>query len=476
MAKTWVVNVKWDGSNNVDEASRLMELSLDRGRKALIRSGGNGFTPQDVGECVLTFRNTDGRYDPLNASSALYPNVAPGKQVTITLTDGATYAMFRGHIYDIKPVGNAQSRKVQIIVRDGWQWLSDRKITSAPQANIGTHTAMATVLTAAAYPFATSIATGEDTIPYWWADNQDAMHEIQSVADSEFGILYAAGDGTLTFQARSAQWNTASSVTFQSTDLNELSFAQPWDVIRNVIQIKVYPTDIFSDQVLWASTKPFKLRPTKALTLNVKYTYEGNPTSAQNIAAMVANVHYQAFENANGTGANLTANIGVVVTAKGEEASIALTNNSATRLAYITLLQLRGDVINRGDAVTVEADASGGSNRRTFLLDVPWQQDVETAQEYAKYLAGLFDNARGNPTLRTNRDTAKQCLDLGAVFTLDVSTLGINNAYRVEGLHHAWNAQSPNVLNTRIFGGNKDETSYFILDQSLLDGPDVLAY
>lgn len=470
-----------------DESDGLMEITIERGRKTIINAGGNGFAPQQVGEATLTLRNTDGRYDPLNTSSPLYPNVAPGKVVTIRFEDGAEYGMLTGHIYDIRPIGNAQSRRVQMIVRDGWQWLKDRKVTVAPNPDAQTDFAIGYLCAAAEYPFSQSEATGDDTIPYWWADNQDAMGQIQSLTDSELGITYIATDGTLTFKARSAQYLTASSVSISGDgangDLNELNFAQPWDVVRNYVQVKVYPTDIIPNgtgvplnDALWKSTKPIKLRPLQSVTLNVKYTYAGKDTSAYNLIQPVATTDYQAFENANGTGNNMTVYVSVLLTENGTEANLVLTNGNPNLVAHVTLLKVRGDVINKTDALTVETDSSDGGDKRTFLLDVPWQQDIENAQLYADYLASLLKNPRGNPVLRSNRNTAKQCLELSTVLTLTVTAQGIANVYRVEGVSHHWSAQSPNILDTKLYCGTKDETSYWIIGTSTFDDQTVLAF
>ena len=480
MAKTWVVNVKWNGVSNTDEAARLMDISITRGRKKFLR-GGEGFEPNAVGECVLTLRNTDGRYDPLNTGSAIYPNCAPGKLVTITLTDGSTYNMFAGYIYDIQPIGSAQSQRVKITVRDGWQWLKDRKVRYAATANVKTNTAVTNILSEADYPFTSSLDTGQHTIPYWWADNKDAMSALHEVSDAEFGILYINAAGALVFKNRSYRYKALTTgSTWTETDLNELSFAQPWDVVRNVVQIKAYPSEVIpngatDNQYLWRSARVFKLRPGKTITLNVEYTFRGERVSAINVIQPVATTDYLLFANADGTGDNLTANFSVTLTDNGQDAKLVITN-SGTRAGYFARLQVRGDVLNKADALVVEKDTSGGTTPRTFVLDSRWTQDVELAQVYADYLASYLDDVRGAPVLRSNRSTAKQCEDLYTEITLTISSKGINAKYRIAGVEHKWSAQSPNVLDSRLFLEPKDNTSYWTLGTSTFDSQTVLAF
>ena len=168
----------------------------------------------------------------------------------------------------------------------------------------------------------------------------------------------------------------------------------------------------------------------------------------------------------------------MTLTDKGQDAQIVLTNGG-TRAAWVTLLQVRGDVLNKTDALIVESDTSGGSNRRTFLLDVPWQQDVETAQVYADHLANYFDNPRAAPTVRTNTvkaGLARQLAELATVQTINVSTLGVNAACRIAGAEHDWDAHHPHLIWSQLYFEHKDSTSYFTLNTSTLNGSHVLAY
>ena len=71
--------VKWDGSYYGDnEANRMVSLNVRRGRPAMLAPGGRGFQPFQPGQAFAVFDNEDGRYDPFNASSPLYPHVTPG--------------------------------------------------------------------------------------------------------------------------------------------------------------------------------------------------------------------------------------------------------------------------------------------------------------------------------------------------------------------------------------------------------------
>lgn len=470
-----------------DESGNLMEIQTQRGRKHLVR-GANGFEPMGIGEASLVLRNSDGRYDPLNTSSPLYDAVAPGKEVRVQVGENGTYYnIFTGHIQDIKPITNGSVARVQVLVRDGWQWLKDRTVRLAAQANYRTDEALNALRGAVNYPFSSSIYVGVDTIPYWWAGNRDAMTEMHSVSDSEFGLLWIAADGTLTFRRRPYQWFLSASHTLTGLNINELNFAQPWEVMRNVIQIRVYPIEQRTKQILWKSQGMLKVRSGKTITLNVKY----NLRTGQDEQALAMNVRAAALSIDNpaktvdviasategGIGPDESTGLTITVTNKGEEGTIVITNNRAYTL-WISRLQLKGRVIIFNNAVTVETDSSGSDPERSFVLDLPWQQNVEKAQLYADYLSTFMMDPRAAPTVRTNRaGLAIQCAELFTGIQFTIASLGLSaKLYRLCGVAHEWNALSHNVLQTQMFLERKDETGYFTLDTSQLDGADVLAY
>lgn len=481
-----VMTPYYDGSVG-DESDNLMEIHTQRGRKHLVR-GANGFEPMGIGEATLVLRNVDGRYDPLNTSSPLYNAVEPGKEVRIKVGESGTYYnIFTGHIYDVKPMQSGQTKRVQVTVRDGWQWLRDRTVRLAAQANYRTDEALNAVRAAVSYPFSSDIYVGSDTIPYWWAGNRDAMSEMQSVNDSEFGLLWIAADGTLTFRRRPYQWQLSASHTLTGDTINELNFAQPWEVMRNVIQIRVYPVETRTKQILWKSQSPIKLRAGKTITLNVKYnlrTGQDEQAVAMNVRAAavsvegpVKTVDVIATATEGGIGPDESTGLTINVTNKGEEGQIVITNNRAYTL-WISRLQLKGRVIIFNNAVTVETDSSGSNPERSFVLDVPWQQNVEKAQLYADYLSTFMMDPRAAPTVRTNRaGLAIQCAELFTGIQFTIASLGLSaKLYRLCGVQQDWSAQAPDLLNTVMFLERKDEGSYIYLDTYQVGGAEVLAY
>lgn len=81
----YALHVDWDGDGSYDgaynEANRVLDWTIDRGRDTVINPSGSGFTPYSVGTFRITLDNYDGRYDPWNSDSPLYGNLMPGKKM-----------------------------------------------------------------------------------------------------------------------------------------------------------------------------------------------------------------------------------------------------------------------------------------------------------------------------------------------------------------------------------------------------------
>src|SRR3990167_9369781 len=109
----WTFQVDWLGdlsyappSNTFNnEALRMKSLTTVRGRQHFLSK--DGFDRYEPGEAVGIFDNSDGRYDPYNTSSPLYPYVEPGRLVRILVKDGTSgtnYGVMRGVVKDIQPL------------------------------------------------------------------------------------------------------------------------------------------------------------------------------------------------------------------------------------------------------------------------------------------------------------------------------------------------------------------------------------
>lgn len=482
---TFYLDVDWDGDGvfEEDEAGYLQAFTLTRGREYMLKASAKGFADTEVGTAEITLKNVDGRFDPLNTGSAIYPNVKPGAEAKLRVYDGSTtYSLIRGRIADIVPTGAGARKKVKLKLVDGAQWLKDHAIRSATFTAKATDSAIDEVLTLAAWPAAwgDALTAGDDTLSYWWADGESALEAIDALAQSEVGFFYIAGDGKATFKPRNKNYNQTSAFTFNGDDILEdgILFAQPWETVRNLVQVQCYPRVLQTSGVLWTYNEKPYLEPNGSLEVFATFTYDSRNVAALNLIEPVTVTDFAANTLVDGTGTDVTANVTVTMTAYAKSCKLVIANTSATEVAYLTLLQVRGQAVDCPNVAVVEVDNSGGAiyGARTLALDLAWQQNTPVAFDLATWLSSYLANPLGAPKLALVPQPTRQFSELFTVFTLNLSGLGINQQYRVAQITHDWDISFPNLVFTKWTCESVDTNSYFTLDDSNLDETDVLAY
>ena len=476
MALTWYFGVDWnaDGTLEADEAGRMIPpFRCERGRKRMVRRDGKGFEKQPAGRITATLDNYDGRYDPYNTSSPLYPNVRPGRDVYVTVNDGVTtYPVMRGRIDDIVPRGSGENSQVTIVIKDGWQQLADNEINYATQTGIRADTAIGYILDRINYIFGANaiwrfttyigissvfgppswtrnLGAGNDTLPYWYATDVNGVEAINDLVESEFGAFWFANDGRATFLGRRSFIGQVSAFTLdQSQILKEIPVMNPWETVRNKIRVQYYPRVLQSSSVLWTLRDTPLVAPGVTQTVYANFTY-----SSRKVAIVsVGSYNYTMNSAADGSGTNLSANFSVAVTAFGEAARVEITNNGAVN-GYVTLLTVTAQALDVPDKTTVEANdelsQASGYGTRDLFLDLKWQQSQDVAQGLANYLRTWMGTPQKFPKVRIeNRSTIQFAYDLFTKFTLTVAKLGINADFMIGGIDHEWNGGSQSIKTT----------------------------
>ena len=480
MALTWHVDVDWnnDGTLEADEAARLLGVNLTRGREHLLNANGNGFEPARAGECTLLLDSYDRRFDPFYTSSALYPNVKPGRDVRVRVYDGTTtYTIFRGAIDSIEPQGT--SRNVKIKIKDGWAWLANANVRYATQANVRTDTAIGYILTAANYPsvWSSSLQAGSDTIPYWWASDERADTALRDLADSEFGLFYVAADGKATFKNRASAYNATADVTLdQTTALQDFGAPRPWETLRNIVRVALAPqTNTVIGATLWKLNEKPLLKYNSTVTFWANLKYQTFPA----ILTGDASYAYSVSMNTNQDGTGTTIVPTVTLTPYGTMAKIVVSNlDGSAKDAYLTALLVTGDAIYVPDETTVEYDNSSGSEygTRVFQLKLRWQQVTTRAVDFAKYIATFLGTSRLQPVLKMeNRWSTQFAYDLGAVVSFTSAYWGVANLYRIIGIEHA-SGDTVQEMRTTWRLAPMDETVYWKIGTSKIGSETIVAY
>lgn len=456
-ALAWDISVDWDDDTVLDmnEANKMVKIHIDRGRKRLLQSNGNGFEKLATGKATIEVLNRDGRFDGWNTESELYPNVDGGKEIRIRVRDlsgGADpYFLFRGMITNIVPTGSGKDARATITALDGLDFLRNTDARVAIQQNITPDEAMNLVLDSAGWPshWGRSLDVSSETIRWWWANgNKKAMSQIEDLALSFLGYFFVDVQGRAKFVKRSSI--TDAVVNYAQDELGkDIGSPQPYDVRRNVTRLKVHPRDQAATGIVWqllGNTPSVLTGADNAMTLFANYSYANIPTPAIT-PVCVATTDYTMNTQPDGSGTDKTADCTVVLTDFGDTSKLVVTNLSGGTV-YITKLQVRADAIYEPNVsdITYPRDVSTISRRRELLFDLLWQQDLNVARDIADVLGPFYSGLHPLPNVQIdNRPSLQFPVDLFDIVTTDIDALGLTGvSFRVGGITHQSDAQFEN--------------------------------
>ncbi len=437
------LDVDWNGDGTFDgtsEGSKLTALTIERGRRYYIKNDGSGFEHVDVGKMDCILMNLDGRYDPYNTGSPLYPNVQPGQltRMRVRTPAGNIYPLLAGTVDDIQAV-EGRVKQARLTAQDGVKLLQGN-VSVPVQAGIKADDGIAAILEDVAWPvsWGTDIETGADTRSFWWADGS-GVDEIAALADAELGSWWVAADGKLTFRNRYSGVAPTATLSAGNFRFGGGKVPNPWEVVRNVVRVFTYPRTEKADVELWRWAEQPLIPAGESRTVFANFTYNSQPAPAESLTTPVAGTDFTANSQQDGSGTALTATFSVAVYSFGTSGKVVITNNGGVD-GYATLVKVRGNAIVVDNSSYAESQNSASINlykRKTFKLDVPWIQDNDVARGIAEYLVAFLAVPRPYVIGKLIDQADLQFnMDIGKVYTVDRSDLGINANYRVAWLRH----------------------------------------
>lgn len=451
----WHVDIYWNGwtgiSTPTDEASRLRAYSITRGRTTFVAKDGNGFEPIPPGALTITLDNFDGRYDPYNSGGALYPNVAAGKKIRVSADyDGDEYYRFTGFIESIEPTGGSTNPQVVITAYDLLKVLQEQDVSSAVYQAQSTGYCIRRILPAVS---SWSIEDGADDILYFHINGIKIFDAVWKICNYESGSFWVDADysGVYRFVGRN---NAPPSVVTidQSEMLKDVQIPMPYNVIRNCVKVYSYPKTLQTTAALWKlGDKPY-VGPSSSIEVWGDFKYDGRSVAAINTAQPVATTDYLMNTAADGTGTNKTADFTVAATYFGETVKNVITNNGTAAGAYVTFLQNRGQAVDTPYTSYAMADTSGTDIKRMFIIDTPWMQDTNKAQQYADYLLDILSEPRKYPVFQLENQFDKQfSFDLLDRITVTMAKFGISQDFRVGGIEEEWLSENGQAVRTTVY-------------------------
>ncbi len=446
--------VDWNGNGLYDdgnESAYLLKWSCERGRDFYLNADGNGLEPVNVGKITLTLDNTSGRYDPFNTTSPLYPHILPGKKIKFIVQDSSTltnHTIFTGEIEDIRPF--ARDKTVQVTAIDAMSKFKNLETTIALNTNIKISDAIEAVLDSISFTDY-SIDSLLDVIAYWWVNAQKADAAIQELCDASFGTFFVSADGKAKYYTRSRAVSAVQSIT-QDMILKDIEVRQPWDVVRNNIDVIVKPLVLQATSTLWALRDIPSVAAGATIEIWGSFSYNNQSCPATNVITPVANTDYSMSTVSGGGGTDLTASFTVTTTKFGEAAKFVIKNNSAS-IGYINLLKIRGDALTAPDPVRINSVDSASAalyGNRTFRLESKWLQNTNLGITLAETIKELLSNARKYPIIQfESRPDMQYTADLFDRINLAIAALGIDSAFRVGSIKHE-SGNTPQTVVTTV--------------------------
>jgi len=213
-------------------------------------------------------------------------------------------------------------------------------------------------------------------------------------------------------------------MAFDEGDIMEGSEFSYGKVFYNHGTITFYPreVDTAATTVLWKLTDARKVAAGLDFTVRGQYNDPtgGNSVKGTAFVTPVSGTDFAAFANADGTGANLTANMTMTVVFGAAEAEITIANTGGTDFytgGASIVCQVRGKAIRFNDTVKVVDDRSPGSQYGTsrISVDMKYANDVSTftgGRDTMDLILNPYDTPFTNADklkLWANRDKFNMC-------------------------------------------------------------------
>jgi len=470
----WGLSIDWDGDgfyDNDNEAANMTGLVVDRGRGYFISSGNDGFERLSPGRATITLSNHDGRYNPYNASSPLYPNVDIGKFAQVRVKYGSTpYPVLTGAITDIRIMGNNET--VEIVVEDGIEWLSSQAANHQPPVatDRNADAIIGRLLNGSQWPviWGRDLGNGSDFYFYWWSEGGSAWDEIQKLLDSELATYCVKADGKFFYRPRQFAGTSVLSLTEDKLEKG-IMVPVPWEFRKNIVKFTGNQVTRSADKIIWQSTSDIPIAPGASQSVTAEFSNPFLPTNHATITA---------FTQSGGAGTNVTSSITKTFQPFATDAlssEFILTNIGAV-LAYVHTIDLYGLELTT-TAISGSASGAGSTTSpRSFGMDLTWNQTPNALTDFASQMLAFLNTTQPFPIISIdNRPDIQFIPDLFDIVTVDLSTLGINSIYRVGGIRHEWTSETGKATTTtfnlepyRAYTGYWLFDSDAILDTSLL--------
>jgi len=262
---------------------------------------------------------------------------------------------------------------------------------------------------------------------------------LQRLADAFMEFFFISADGVARYISRSSSVSPVADLLQENLSKN-LSFRQPWEYQRNITRIKTHPRTVATTGTLWQlSGSPPSIDSGVPLVIWANYTYQNTEVPARNVITPVPTTDYTANTASNGSGTDKTGQVSLTFTDFGDTAKLVFSYSGGGTI-YLTSSKVRGDAVYELSVtdVTYPKDPSTVDEPREFLLDLPWQQSLSAAVDFAAIIGPYLADEHPFPWIAIDtRPDLQFALELFDVVSLWIDRVGIDGvSFRVGGIQH----------------------------------------
>ena len=358
------VEVAWDGTNWVDETSRVLSCSVNH--QLLNTPLGLPMLGQGIpSEATLAMDNSDSRYCASYTGSIAQINRPDGiYRVPIRIAmgySGETLRQFTGEIIEAPGTETLARRVVTFKCLDYAYALRQIKHVTTTTTNRRADSFMATLLNAAHV-----VDTGFDThtgraldkalcvIPYVWSDDENLWEQLGLLAASELGMIHFSKSAEFRFWRTTAFLeradSTASQVTLDRGKAFALGDDLSWRNAYTKVAVESNPWLRSPLTNLYEAQSELVIPPGESLTHWARLRYV-----TTELVTPVSGTDYNAVSSGM---MDLSANLTVTLTEYAQQAKLVMENANATQAVYVLNLTIRGYPLIGEQADKDEYDAT----------------------------------------------------------------------------------------------------------------------
>lgn len=451
----------WDKFAYTDYSDRVMSIEVTREETE----------PYSIAQAFadVTFNNYDGFFTP-GSGSPIDTNILPRRPFRILLGfEGETVPQMVG-LSEGMPQIDKFDRTAKFHIIDFMSYLLDQDISETIiLENVKTHEVLDYLLQfMGLLDTQYSLDNSLNTIPFFYVEKGTKFKTAaDKLMEAEIGRLYMDEAGIIRFRNRYS-YDLTPVFTFDKSNTIDYSLNDEIPIINSVkITAKIREVQLL--QSVWTGSSLTELPAGESVEIFAQFN---DPVTTINNPAYSADEtndsYYTASLNADGTGAYTDVDL-TSLDLFSTTAKLTFENTGASS-AYIAAIDLYGTPAKVVDTVKVEEIDQTSIDKfeeQLFEIDNEYIQNQSQAQsralillnDYSEYGSGVGVDVKGSPALQIG----------------DASNVDIDGFQGIHVITKSVTILSDGKYSHRYRLRQKDVVTFFTLDVSVLDGPDLLS-